>query len=247
MVSSKRPKINSKIKKLNKDKIPILAKSKIEKKGVIGQGVAGVVNKYKVSENNFGKKKKYLVAGKDFRYLNPTSKKERLITTQKIWFKLFEAGLPVPKFSKIDLRKSSLTYLTIFREFVKNKGKLVDCRNDKGEFILPKDFNFKRDKKLIKGIAKDLVMLGHLGITTKYLDFWNFYKMKSGGYNRILVDFNQLYFAPSPMEAKTHISFYLNSEIGMALKKQGQEVLDYYTKWFNYYYFEVNKLPKFNR
>lgn len=173
-----------KVKKINS---PIICNSKINFLDEIGHGFCGVVNKYSLEKNG----KKNFSAVKKFDNPNYKVGVEDIVKIQNVWKILYENNFPVPRFSKVDLRKNSPTYLNIFREFLYKKNELIDCHK-RGRFRLPKKFNFVRDKKVLNELAQDIAKLSSLGVIAEFPDFWNFYKKKDGSLGRLIVDFNFL-------------------------------------------------------
>ncbi|MFA5764141.1 MAG: hypothetical protein WC915_05020 [archaeon] len=111
------------------------------------------------------------------------------ILAQKVWFAFYKAGLPVPRFSKIDLRGKSKTFLSRYMEDMGLRhGELTD-----GHLIgKPREDifnNVKKDPKLIKFLARDLATIYNSGYFSSFMDFWHFYKLSNKKLDRVILDF----------------------------------------------------------
>ncbi len=117
-------------------------------------------------------------------------RKHFLISEQRAWHELYKAGLPVPKFHKIDMRIKSKNYMGIFMEdFSKKHGKLYTA-HERGIPLFFKKFSLKKNRVLLKTLAKDLVTINKLGYFPTAVDFWSFYKDKNtGAWKRVIFDF----------------------------------------------------------
>jgi hypothetical protein len=127
--------------------------------------------------------------------------KEKIID-QKVWKAFFKAGLPVPRFSKLDLRVESETFLATFMEDMRERfGKLYDGhRGGRPDIDLFRRVN--KDRKLVRTLANDLATIFNLGYTFPFLDFWHFYEMGNGKLGRVILDFNA--FEKIDLDAKAH-------------------------------------------
>ncbi|MFA6268358.1 MAG: hypothetical protein WC652_00950, partial [archaeon] len=74
------------------------------------------------------------------------TRQEEALTQQHIWRDFYQAGLPVPRFSKIDFRNTSKNYLTIFTEDMQKRfGKLLPT-HVKGLLKFPRKLTFAKDR-----------------------------------------------------------------------------------------------------
>jgi hypothetical protein len=138
-----------------------------------------------------------------------------VLSLQKSWYDFYIAGLPVPKFSKIDLRKSSPNRFATYMEDVRKRfGKLEETHVN-GRPIKILELDAKENKKLVKGLAKDLATIFNLGYYPEYFDFWHFYG-KGKSKNRVILDFDS--FKKIPFELKSETKVIAETKLMTLLK-----------------------------
>jgi hypothetical protein len=116
------------------------------------------------------------------------SVRRNLIAQQKAWFALFKAGLPVPRFHKIDLRRQSKHYLSTFMEDMSKRFGKIYTGHIMGVPVFFDGLSLKRDRTLIRNLAKDLAKINGLGYFPEAADFWSFYR-KNASWDRVIFDF----------------------------------------------------------
>jgi len=178
---------------------PRLTGAKITKGKVIGRGQRLFVRPVKEvlidGEHTAAKRpprliervrRKFIKSGYDTAKM-PNALKTAILA-QEVWRDFQKANLPVPSYSKIDLRSTSPTFMTRFMENLKIKyGPLIDGHKHGA----PKKEVFERvrkDPELVKKLAQDFATIHNLGYTSELLDFWHFYE-KNGKLNRVIIDF----------------------------------------------------------
>ena len=177
---------------IRKAKIPLLANGVVKKGKVIGPGNNNTITRITLLERS-GKKRRLVARYRETRF--PT--KEKAIEYQKKIDTFRKAGLPVPKYSKVDLRENSPTYLHIFQPDLEAKyGKLIPINNNRGvpdgkpAFLA--NLTLKKDKILIEELASDLVKIHNTKHISFWIDFWHFYK-KGDTYGRLIFDLDELH------------------------------------------------------
>lgn len=111
------------------------------------------------------------------------------IIGQQAWFAFLKAKLPVPKISKLDLRKNSKYYLHLFVEDLRKRhGELIDCHTQ-GDPTFFKRLLIPRDRIILKKLAGDLSKIHSLGFAAENVDFWHFYRKKNT-WDRVIIDFD---------------------------------------------------------
>ncbi len=196
----------------NKRKKPVLVISKIGnlQEKFLGEGRTNKVYSSKTTQNgvrfNLVRKKaklhtavraleKFPVANQNF--------KRRLIATNKIWYSFYMAGLPVPRYRKIDLRTgkgsrvdkegnpikiTNKNYLSVFERNVAGKKKLIQVHDSfYGNPVFFNILSLPKDKKLAINLAKDFATITNLGFDTTHFDFWELRK-KGNTFERRIVD-----------------------------------------------------------
>ena len=171
---------------------PKLKGSKIKISKSLGKGQGGglspKVRRAIIREP--GTKRKVYAAMKKLAIFGETYKREDIAQGQVAWKAFYRAGLPVPKFSKVELRKGHEHYLAVFMEdMVKKHGRIIDG-HELGQPVFLRKLSVERNGSLIKNLAKDLATMHNIGFTTRYLDFWHYYKNRKGKWNRVILDFN---------------------------------------------------------
>lgn len=131
-------------------------------------------------------------------------------------------GLPVPAYSKVDLRKKSPTYLHIFQPNLERKhGKLTPVNlytnEQAGRPVFLGELTLAKDRALIGKLAEDLVKLNENGYVSHWIDFWHFYK-KQDSYERLIFDIDELHKAQGA-DHSSQVS-HMFHEIGRYLKRE---------------------------
>lgn len=122
------------------------------------------------------------------------------IDSQLAWRSFFNAGLPVPKFSKIDLRRRKEFLATYMENLELRHGKLVDCHL-RGKPVELKKLKVNLNSGLLRDLGGDLANIYNLGFYPKLIDFWHFYGegRKKG---RVILDFDSFRKVKSREEFK---------------------------------------------
>lgn len=186
----------------------------IVKKGILigkGQrpGRPSTVYRAELVESNGTR---FVAAAKKIKPNALLEKAERKIALQGqlAWRAFKRAGLPVPSFSRMDLRKKSNAYLTNYMEDVSLKHRKLFDGHEKGIPVFLKRFSFQKDKNIIMDLAKDLATIHNLGFATHHLDFWHFYQ-SGNTYGRVILDFHDFFKVNNKVYSKdTHDIFYSN-------------------------------------
>jgi hypothetical protein len=113
----------------------------------------------------------------------------KTITAQRAWFAFFKAGLPVPEFSKLDLRTRSNNFLSRFMQIIKPKDSQLVDGHVAGSPNPDVFVSIRKKPNKIKELAKDLVTIYDLGFFSRHLDFWHFYIGKNNEWERVILDF----------------------------------------------------------
>ncbi|MFA6064588.1 MAG: hypothetical protein WCW44_01140 [archaeon] len=176
-----------------KRNIPQLAGSRIKKQREIFEGRTISARRITLVERT-GRIRK-LVLRKPVSFMhNP----QRAIDYQTKWEEFKKVGLPVPDYSKVDLRKGSPTYLGIFQpDLEKRYGKLIPINNTSyeghnGRPHFLKQLKLGRDRRVLGELASDLSKLHELNYVGYWVDYWHFYK-KGNSYGRLMIDLEELY------------------------------------------------------
>ena len=182
---------------------PKLHDSGIVPNGLIGRGqkyyTPSIVWRAELTERKSGKR--FTAAAKSILEGTPNQIRHSFLNHQKAWRALRKAGLPVPKFSRVMLKKDHLYYLTAFMEDMEKKhGPLLDGHVG-GYPMHLETLKVGKNSTLIKSLASDLATIHKLGFSTTHIDFWHFYTNKLGEEERIILDFNDFYKAKGPDEA----------------------------------------------
>jgi|GEM_PF-1738665 len=192
------------MKQANRRSPPILSGAIIEIGEQIGNGRGFAAHHTKVTERNGEKKALALKYARNW----PISPKSTLLKAQKVLVRLREIGLPVPRFSKIDLRRRSTTHLHLFQPNLERLGKLIPVNNSEGLPVFLRELDLKKDRDLIRVLARDTTTLHRNGFMTPIIDFWHFYK-RGKSYGRIILDVE--FLVPSKKITQTHIIHTLST------------------------------------
>ncbi|MFA5931048.1 MAG: hypothetical protein WC821_01925 [archaeon] len=201
----------------------------------LGEGVEGTV--YQVSVRKKGTLfRKGAAQKKFFSYGNwHPLEKQVLVKNKRIWRKLKDAGLPVPSFYAVDLRKYSRKYKTVLMEDLTKKfGEIIPVNSDIGLPVKLGELKIPRDQALLSELGKDLAVMHNHNLFSDTIDFWGFYK-KGESHGRVIIDYSrmfeeQTYSVQSAVSQITIIRDYCSSKAGIALlesyfknlKDQGQ-------------------------
>ncbi len=182
---------------------PRLHSSTITSNGIIGRGQKyyspSVVWRAEVSEKSG---KKFSAAAKTIGEGTPFQLRHSFLNHQKAWKAFKKAGLPVPTFSKLMLKKDNPYYLSVFMEDLEKKyGPLRDIHIE-GYPKRLSELTAKNNSTLIRDLASDLATIHKLGFSTEFIDFWHFYITPNGKTNRVILDFNDFYKAKHPQDTR---------------------------------------------
>lgn len=188
----------------------------------LGEGIEGTVYQVSVRKKGtlFGKK----AAQKEFFSVGNWHRLEKqvLIKNKRIWRKLKQAGLPVPSFYAIDIRKYSRKYKTALMEDLSKKyGEIIPVNNERGLPTKLSMLKLPRDSALVNELGKDLAVMHNNNLFSDTIDFWGFYK-KGESYGRVIIDYSrmfeeQTYSVQSAASQVTIIRDYCSSKVGIAL------------------------------
>lgn len=174
--------------KMLKINSPIIIKSGVEFKGHLGSGRSSNVDLVKLRNGDSDIDAARKVYRGDIRY-EEEGIRAKAIHDQKVWFDFYTSGLPVPHFSKVDLRRGNPNYLSVYMENMEQKdSRLSTCHDPEYGYLKIRWISSKENSKLIQDMAKDYAKITNLGYVNSYVDFWFFYK-KGETRERVIMDY----------------------------------------------------------
>lgn len=145
------------------------------------------------------------------------------------WRKLKKAGLPVPGFLRVQLKKGADYLATYMEDMRLGRGKLTDTHK-KGTPIELRGLKAETDSQLIKSLGRDLGVIYDQGLFCQSLDFWHFYNKKDGTKERVILDFDSF---SKQTNDKTHITqtaHFLHQNIKSAKYNMGKKEFELFYK-----------------
>ena len=194
-------------------KTPNVHRAKIRFGKIIGMGQrqkGHIVEEALIVERDARGKEiaRHAAVAKRRKFAFDTTRKE-LAQMQSAYRSFRNAGLPVPAFSTVFMRrkgpdgKPEKRYLMLFAENMKAKhGPLIDVHLG-GEPLFLRKLAVSKDAGLIKELASDFATISRLGYSTTFIDFWHFYRKPEGGYGRVIVDLDG-FFRSKPDKSASH-------------------------------------------
>ncbi|MFA5361150.1 MAG: hypothetical protein WC290_01740 [archaeon] len=105
------------------------------------------------------------------------------------WRTLKRAGLPVPSFLRVQLKKGSDYLATYMEDMRVKRGKLTDTHK-KGKPVVLQELKTETDHELIKSLGRDLGVIYDNKLFCQNLDFWHFYNTNNKKRDRVILDFD---------------------------------------------------------
>lgn len=216
---------------------PQLFQSKIKLGRSLGIGQQGGEDSQLVREAQIADKGKTFFGARK-QYLSVNARDNRVVAI-KAWRRLKRAGLPVPGFFRINLKKGA-DYLAVYMEDMqKLKGRLIETHSN-GRPEKFRNLNVKEHKLLIKALAKDLGTIYGEGLYCPYIDFWHFYKTAEGNIDRVILDLESFKLTPKN-NTQTAVK-QLNSNLHMIRNKMDQrEYLIFFEELTKSKFYKENK------
>ncbi len=145
------------------------------------------------------------------------------------WRKLKKAGLPVPGFLRVQLKKGSDYLATYMEDMRLGRGKLTDTHK-KGTPVELRGLKAESDSELIKSLGKDLGVIYDQGLFCQNLDFWHFYNKKNGAKERVILDFDSFSKQNPGRQNVNQTAHFLHQNLKSAKYNMGKKEFELFSK-----------------